>query len=188
MDNIMEHQQETVEETEKAWLSGFLEGDGWILMTTYKYKDGRKYITPCVGFTNTDASLIKHCLGILKKLNCGVYIEPTKGSFINSKQAYNLKITSFKGCKIALEAMMPYLISQKKAKAELTLAFINNRLGKTRNIPYQNDDIDIIIEYVTLTKSKSLAGFLNDYTPVAPLLRNNKGQFIPRSNDIVCSA
>ena len=174
-----ENQQETATAFEIGWLSGILEGEGSICLLVNRRKDRTQVlrIRPSVIFTNSDSLLIERCVSILTKLGVGKYVmhtRPNKGSFTNStKDMTYIYVSGFKRVKKLLEILRQCLFGEKKYRLEALLNFINRRLkksditGKKMNFRYDKEDVDNILDFLKLTRSKnipSISRLLRDYT------------------------
>jgi len=190
-----DNQQEIAKETEKAWLAGFLEGDGYITLSSQlaskKKKDSGLVVVPNIGFTNQDALLIERAKVICEKISgTGGWINEIANNTAykypsSNPTIINLSVRKFSACSKILEAIIPYLAGQKLARARLLLSFINRRLCHPR-MPYDLDEVGIVKTFVETQingknprHGKTLRKFLRDFVPDVPRPRNEFGQFTP---------
>jgi transposase len=116
-------------ETEKAYLAGYLDGDGTITVNIDKRsKARRKY------GVHYDVSLISKNKEFIKKLQ--EMVGGNVRSFIyedsrDKKKGYKLGFTNQASALAFLEAVSPYLILKKK-QAELMVKFLEDRLNARR--------------------------------------------------------
>jgi hypothetical protein len=186
-----DNQQEIVAETEKAWLAGFLEGDGFITIgtdTAYKkIKDNGRVLKAQIGFCNTDALLIEKTKSICSRIaNGGCWIDESKNgsNFTKIRQPLmTMRISRLSGIKRILDAVIPYMAGQKVARARLILEFVERRMSHPSQA-YNMEEIGIVKTFVFEEiqrkgppRGKALIKFLNDYTCDVPRPRNDKGQY-----------
>lgn len=186
-----DNQQEIVTETEKAWLAGFLEGDGFITIgttTAYKkIKENGRVLKAQIGFCNTDGLLIERAKSICGRIgNGGCYVEESSNgsNFKAIRQTLiTLRISRLSAVKSILNAIMPYMAGQKSGRAKLILEFVERRMSHPSQA-YDMEEIGIVKTFVSEEmqrkgppRGKSLLKFLNDYTCDVPRPRNNKGQW-----------
>ncbi len=188
-----ENQQVIVKETDKAWLAGFLEGDGYITMSSYlaakKKKDSGLVVSPVIGFSNQDALLIERAKKICDALaGGGVWLSENNKDFAYSypskyNTVINLSVRRLSACSKILEALIPYLAGQKAARARLLLEFVNRRMSHPSQ-PYDSEEIGMVrtfVEEYVHTKGprrgKTLRKFLRDHTLDVPRPRNELGRF-----------
>ena len=147
-DNTIDNQQ--AKAVDLAWLAGIVDGEGSILITKNGHKGNYKGHNMVVQFhiTNTCGNIINKSQEIINSLgiNCRVYARDYQGAN-KWKVCFRIDISRFKQLKVLLEALLPYLVS-KDGQAKLVLRFIDRRLTKNRT-PYEQEDIDIIDEYIT---------------------------------------
>lgn len=127
----MDYQQVT--EAEKAWLAGFLDGEGH-LSITLATAAGYPKLTPVVNAVNTHKPTIERVFDILTRLGISPHLKLNERSKKNKKHKDIWTIQTNRGSYIKklLEALLPYLFT-KKEQALLILTLVNRReLGYTR--------------------------------------------------------
>jgi hypothetical protein len=137
-----DNQQETLK---LSWLAGMIEGDGFLSVTVSKSKLARQGFNPksVIGVVNQDMTLINEVDNIFRSLGVIAYTreyETPKG-----KPIAMISTSKMSGVKKVLDSIYPYLIGEKKARAEMILKFVNRRLGKK----YSNldeEDIELLRE------------------------------------------
>lgn len=120
----MGNQQAT--QTELAWLSGIIDGEGSLTMS---YTKEKKAYTPSLTIANTNELMISVIVDILNKLGCSFYINKKTQGHLGSKDVWYIQIRRFETLKVLLEKVIPYMVS-KQAQAKLILRFVNLRLPK----------------------------------------------------------
>ena len=140
-----ENRDNQQEKLKLSWLAGMLEGDGFVSVTISKSKLARNGFgtRAVIGVTNQDSFIINEVDNILRSIGVTACIQENKTPkgipiflISTSKNTYVKKV---------LDSIIPYLIGDKKARAELTLKFVNRRVSK----PYsylEQEDIDLLRE------------------------------------------
>lgn len=151
-----------------SWLAGMVEGDGHLSVTISKSKLARTGFNPkaVVGVTNMDISVINEVDNIYRSLGVTAYIreiETPKGKPIST-----ISTSKMSGVKKVLDAIYPYLIGEKKARAEMILKFVNRRLEKKYSY-LDEEDIELLremnIKFINRkNKLSSSAKILRDFT------------------------
>ena len=104
-------------ETDKAWLAGFIDGEGYIGIVKGKKKAGpwnsdSLIYHPWVIVTSTDTKVLED-IQLVVSTQKRASLSRTAGQ----KAAYQVKITKFDDIVLLLEAVLPYLrLKQKQAK------------------------------------------------------------------------
>lgn len=136
-------------ETKLAWLAGFMEGEGTFSIYHQKRKGtAGDQLRASVSVTNTDPHLISECNKIFTELGCVLHIHEYTNKKGSTRPVYDMQTSRAEYVKIICEALLPYLIGEKKAKAELLISFVTKRmekLGEGRNTikgKYDEDDWD----------------------------------------------
>lgn len=176
--------QQTVSDAERAWLSAMIEAEGSITLNV-NARSGRIQglrVTPRIIFTNTDNAIIAHYIALLEKAGIGKHVRQTKANNVRHSnlvgRAYKdityVSVDGFKRVVPLLEAILPYMVGDKKERAKVLHRFVMQRLayseasGSTKgNFAYREDDVLIMLEFLRLTKSsnyESIAGMLNEHT------------------------
>lgn len=120
-----------VTNTELAWLAGLWDGEGSITIFTHQEKDGNKKICPTLLVVNTNPAIIAEAARILDKLGTSFHVFERNNPNPKHKDAIQLNTRNQQYIKIALEAMLPYLVG-KKAQAELTLRYVNKKIEQSK--------------------------------------------------------
>lgn len=121
---IFQARIDKLSETEKAYLAGLVDGEGSLGL----YKTKKSVLTRFNLVTNTDTKLIKYVEDLVG----------TEFTYWAEKEKWNrqrccmIQIQHRELMQIILVALLPYLVS-KRGKAELVLAFIDERLGKKKH-------------------------------------------------------
>lgn len=178
--------QEIVE-TDKAWLAGVIEGDGFITICFHQYrgatKERRFAVKPMVGFTNQDALLVDRVSGLLRVLGQkNAYIREVKSGYggQSTKQArpcFTAVVVGMQAVLSILQAIGPYLVGDKLGRARLAIRFLESRLSRVRekgqgsgNPRYTESELLMIREFRQGDARKGrgplvdIDEILNDYT------------------------
>ena len=117
--------------TELAWLAGFIDGEGSILL----HKDvrkGRVDYRPRVSWANTDPAVIDHADTILRKLGIRALLyEQDRAEW--KKIVLHAQLCRFAQIEVLLTALMPYLVG-KRAKASLLLKWTRDRIARGKEL------------------------------------------------------
>lgn len=105
-------------ETEKAWLAGFIDGEGCVGVYLCKSYKEKKYPKPNVGISNTHKGSMIFVSKLLKQGTAQWYPAKSKGK--KYKKCYNVVISGIPSVYPLLKNILPYLIVKKK-QAEYTL-------------------------------------------------------------------
>lgn len=114
-------------DTELAWLAGMLNGDGCLSLQVRK-REGRWKADISVTLTQTDPSIIEQATDIIVRAvdaTPGLTEYEPSGAGLNTK--YNLRFTRMAVILRLLEAVMPYMVGIKLAKAKLMCRYILGR-------------------------------------------------------------
>lgn len=167
----MDNQQATNE----AWavLAGLVLGDGSFMMIPYsnhkRSPSGFTAVRPMVTVHNKDAAIIKFVVDLYDQHGIKYYIEnKIQGGFRpGSGNIINVLVLRFDSVKFVLEKLVPHLVGDKRARAELLLRYVNKeRRGRRQFDP---DDETIIREFCKLSpkikkgKPSRLIEVLRDY-------------------------
>jgi len=168
-----DNQQQTATDMEIGWLSGMIEGEGSICLQIHRRKKRNQVlrVTPRIIITNTDQKLIEGCVRILEKLNIGKWVRHTRPNNVGlvkhpSKNITYVHISGLRRMQRLLKYITNCLCGEKRERAEILQKFINGRLQKPKCL-YEKSDIDNIMDFLTLTKSKNkenIRRMLNEYT------------------------
>ena len=120
-------------EVEKAYIAGFVDGEGCITLIETKRKDrGNNRLAPIIAIANTNKEGLEW---IAKRLEVNRIVVTSKQTE-KWKRGYQLKIEAINRVYEVLEAILPYLVI-KKEQAQLVMGFISghgNMQGKERRI------------------------------------------------------
>jgi len=108
-----------------SWLAGIVEGEGCFSLC--KADDKRKHFVFNISITNTDLMILNECISILKNIEVETHLHQRKVYFTHRKVGYNLVINGIDNLIKTLNAIIPYLIGQKKSQAILMVEFLNRR-------------------------------------------------------------
>ena len=131
-----------MEETEWAYLAGFIDGDGSIGILTHprKSRGNRMHMTPRITLTNRS-----HLVMQWAKERLGSVIHATKpkeGNLRARGTSYRIEWRGMKKAQQILPNIIPYLII-KKERAETVMEFVTWRTNKRRgyNPPIDKQDL-----------------------------------------------
>lgn len=136
-------------ETEKAYIAGFLDGEGTISMDSRGLNQKLIYIRPYIKVTSTNREVIEYISTIFER-----NMDVTK--YREWKTAFNVRITSLKGVLNVLETILPYL-KVKKRQAELLINYCKLRMKHVRERgwggpKYSDDEMKLFYEIRALNK------------------------------------
>lgn len=117
-----------LKETEKAYIAGFLDGEGTITISKATNKTGVHYL-PVVQLANTNEKVMKWLCEKLKKLNISFSFLIDRPKKKNWKECYIIIIREMESIRKFLYEIKDYLIV-KRTQAELLLEFVESRLKK----------------------------------------------------------
>jgi hypothetical protein len=180
-----DNQQETIRDTELAWMAGVIDADGNIQVSLPKIKKGNigRVVNFWIDITCSDPGIIDRCVEIFEKMGIAHYdgqkeIKPVykkDGSYYLSDTKYCLftRVTRLGVLKDFLPRIIPHLAGNKKHLAMLMHRFLVKRLPKGRK-PYDGEDIMGIIAFIKQADGRFatrnieyLEGLLRDRTPNA---------------------
>lgn len=115
-------------ETDKAYIAGFIDGEGCIgIYQRHKGKDKGHY-EPKVSIGQSNKEILEKILKMMDNLKSSYVSLSCKGTIGNrTKDYYQLNIFRLSSIKELLEEIYPYLILKQK-QAEIMLNFVNHRL------------------------------------------------------------
>ncbi len=168
-----ENQQGTPTEAEIAWLSGIIEGEGTLALSAFVRNE--KGANPKIGLEvkiyNTDATLIEACLDIIRRLGIEPYINerPQKPMRKPDGEGYYQVLDSMISVIVKrlddvyklLSLIRPWLLGQKRARAEIMLRYLERRFfkfeqaGGNKRQPYDLGDIKLVKRFYELTRVKT---------------------------------
>lgn len=165
--------QETgrVSEADLGWVAGILDGEGSITMLVSARSLARRQAIrlQCrIIVANTDEGIIAKYTGILDRLGITQYVQHTrpKPVSVNGRSAYKevmtVHVEGLERVRKVLVCVIPHLAGEKREKSVALLHFIKARLeradmeGKASNLVYTANDVDNILAFLSLTKTKQL--------------------------------
>lgn len=175
------------------WLAGITDGEGCIaLMVFPQKKRGGFRLQARVTIANTDLGIIDRISSILAELDVKCHIQKQDciskytGTKIKTGKIVSLvHISSTENIQKLLKVLLPYLASSDKIKrGEILLKLIEQRAercireNKRNNISYTQEDVNLILEFLSHTRSKQierLTKFLNEHTREARFDRSREG-------------
>lgn len=129
-----------------AWLAGIWDGEGSITLFTHQEKNGSVKLCPTMSVVNSDVHIINKVRSILEELGCKFSLQERKQAEKHHKQCWCYITRNMKYIKILLENINQYLIGEKKAKGEILLSYVTQRLEKMERFPSKGstpyDDVD----------------------------------------------
>lgn len=138
-DNQQEIHTKEVTNVELAWLAGMLNGDGCFHMSARKKSwKGRDTIGVDMRMvlTQTDAGIIEKASGIITRLTGHTpYIAERKPAGAGVNGLMHMSIGRMVHMDAVLEAIRPYLVGDKAARARLIGKYIKSRLSKMGEHP-----------------------------------------------------
>ncbi len=144
-----------MQDTDLAWLAGIWDGEGSITMFAHQEKNGSTKICPTCLVVNTDIRIINKVRKLLEELGCNFVIHEYKPK--NEKHKVQWRITSrnTRYIVLLLTAIQPYLVGEKKEKAEILLAYCTQRIAKMERIPSKGSTPYDEEDFKYLTKIRS---------------------------------
>lgn len=165
--------QGTPSQAEIAWLAGFIEGEGTLVLSSWKRneKQGKQ---PKIGLQvkiyNTDALLIRRTVDMMERMGVAPHIKereqkpmlrPGGGEYRPVNGMYIVTINKLEQVHQLLTHLHPWLAGDKRARADLMLRFLDRRFAKFRKnngykrVPYDDGDMQIVAEFYGLTSRGS---------------------------------
>lgn len=185
--DTMDNQHGTPTATQLAWFAGILEGEGSITLNVRR-KEWKGWkgigIDLQIQIVNTDGYIVEECADILQGLigTAPRLVErgripdrtTTDGTVWRQNRAMMMVgVAKMAHIKIVLEATMPYMIGEKKARARLVLKFIERRQAakgpQTKHGAswYDGYDWSIVRDFYQISGGKlpvEVEGLVRDYT------------------------
>lgn len=139
----------TATEAEMGWFAGILEGEGSITFFKQPRKNGKFDVIVGINITNTDISIINKLTEILMKNDLSWFIREKQVYKKNHSRCFFIETRQHAMVKKSLETFLPYMVGEKKAKAEIVIRYLNKRFERTGgkkcgNIPYTEDELTLI--------------------------------------------
>jgi len=169
----MGNQQERFD-LDLAWLTGIIEGEGWISLIYYKSNQKNGNHTPAlmgnIGVTNCDFIIMEKVKSILDALDIKHRYNFRKAAVgsdgISRKAKIELSVTSQKPLRKLANIILPFMVGEKKNRVIKLLEFldIRQRRGKSgKASKYGKEEFTLYKEMYTY-KGKSRSKILNDLT------------------------
>lgn len=118
-----------VSEVRLAWLAGMFDGEGSITVFKHKERNGTTKLCPSLLVTNCDINIINECDKIFKELGTSFHLFERVNDKQSHKNSFQINTRNQQYMLTVLKAIEPYLIG-KKAQAELSIRFLEKRVGK----------------------------------------------------------
>lgn len=188
--DIMDNQHGTPTDTQLAWFSGILEGEGSITLNVRR-KEWKGWkgigVDLQIQIVNTDGYIIEEVAKIIRGI---VKSEPrimergvipdrttTDGTVWRQNRAMMMVgVSKMAHIQAVLEAVKPFMIGEKKARARLMLEFIERRMSakgeRTKHGAswYTGYDWELVSQFYAISGGKlpsEVAGLVRDYTQSA---------------------
>ncbi len=129
-----------VTEVRLAWLAGMFDGEGSITVFKHKERNGTTKLCPSLIVTNCDINIINECDKIFKELGTSFHIFERSNTNDKHKNSFQINTRNQQYMLTVLKAIEPYLVG-KKAQAELSIRFLEKRVGK-RTL-YDDEDFQL---------------------------------------------
>lgn len=169
----MGNQQERFD-IDLAWLTGIIEGEGWVSLIFYKSNQKNGTYTPAlkgnIGVVNCDFKIMNKVKSILELLNIKIRYNHRK-SFTGSdgssrKEKVEISVENRSSLRKLCETIHPYMIGDKKQRVECILEFLSIRESKPKSgikSKYGKEEFTLYKKMYSY-KGKSRSKILNDYT------------------------
>ena len=139
-----------------GWLAGFIDGEGTISIAVSK-KENRLHAQ--FFLTNTDLSSLEKARDLM--LEMGVEtphlrfhaIYQSKFSFKSNVPCHRVFVGTALGIKLLLNSVLPELTAKRK-QAELMLAFLDKRMGRSARVRFTERDFEIAAELSKTNRRK----------------------------------
>jgi len=125
-DETMGNQQE-VSEIELAWLAGMLNGDGCFSLT-FRSRNGKLKCDMSLTITQCDPGVIDKADELFNKIGITPGISEYAASGAGVRTKWNLRISKMAHIHRVIEAIIPYMIGEKAAQANLMKRYLDRRL------------------------------------------------------------
>jgi hypothetical protein len=119
---------ETLSDVEKAYLAGFIDGEGSISLKLYSRKDkpNKLFVNAIFTVTNADKGVMSFVAHVFNR-----EVRPEQRK--NWKTAWRVQVSKLDHVREILNHLLPYL-KVKRKQAELLLEFCNYRLAKLHQV------------------------------------------------------
>lgn len=137
-----------LDETEKAWLAGFIDADGCINMNRSRVRNRYTSYTVQLQIQTVDFETSVHIEQLLKKLGIErrvyIYDRKRKDGRGFYKRAYTWSIQKMSDVRTILEAVSGHLVT-KRRQAVVALDYLKHRMflvSKSRAVPYDGMELE----------------------------------------------
>jgi len=169
----MGNQQERLE-IDLAWLTGLIEGEGWISLICYKsnQKNGKytRALKGNIGVVNCDIVIMDKIKSILDNLDIKYRYNFRKAAIgsdgISRKAKVEISVENQASLRKLANTIYPYMIGEKRHRVTKILEFLDIRASKPRSgkaSKYGKEEFILYREMYGF-KGKSRSRILNDYT------------------------
>lgn len=148
-------------DTDLAWLGGIWDGEGSIALFTHIERNGSTKICPTVCVVNTDIAIINKVRKLLEGIGCNFQLQEYKPKNVRHNVRWDLTTRNQKHIITFIKAVMPYLFSIKRQKAEILLDYCERRSEKTKRLPskgstpYDDDDWSTFNKFQEIRSSQT---------------------------------
>jgi LAGLIDADG-like domain len=125
------------------WFCGVFDGEGCVSLVRNTQRD-RIQFTPQIRFVSSSDEMTAEFIRILTEYGVPYHVGTSDRSHIGSKKTWRISINGMKRARQFLAVFVDGLRG-KKAEALLTKEFIDRRLAKCCNQPYDKREYDIFI-------------------------------------------
>lgn len=169
----MGNQQERFD-LDLAWLTGIIEGEGWVSLVYYKSNQKNGNYTPAlmgnIGITNCDFLITEKIRSILDVLEVKYRYNFRKAAVgsdgISRKAKVEVYVTSQQSLKKLAKTIFPFMIGEKKNRVLKLLEFldIREKKGKSGIMSKYGKEEFLLYKEMYTYKGKSRSKILNDLT------------------------
>lgn len=115
-------------------------------MFTHQEKNGSTKLCPTCVVVNTDIHIINKARSLLEALECKFILHEFQPKKKEYKLQWRITTRNMSYIKKFLTAVLPYLVGEKKAKGEILLSYVTQRLQKMERFPSKGstpyDEVD----------------------------------------------
>lgn len=175
----MDNQQERFE-TRMAWLTGIIEGEGWVsLGKAYSHQKNKTktiYYKPQIGVVNCDMVIMDEVMELFSTMGLRFRKQIRESKIwsdgILRKSRCEISISSVKDIMNLSKRILPYMIGDKKRRLLRIIDFIELRKLKGKGSKGKYGDAEeLMYKELYSFKGKSRSKILNDYTPNTPCVK-----------------
>ena len=141
--------------TNIAWLAGIMEGEGSFFIA-HQQRSQTDQIRATITMSNTDPGLVNKALQVFEEIGTPLYLHEYKNKKGSTRPVFEMSTAQQSKVKTICEALIPYMFGEKKAKAEILLRFVNNRLAKGKG-NYDSEDWQVFRESRSSTTTREAA-------------------------------